>query len=126
MAKLDEAWKDQKIVVTQYKDRDGVLVLDGKGVEDLYAFLDENLANINMIRGNQYKAVVEKQAESLRKQLMTMNTVTEEFVTLQRSWIHLENVFASAEIKRVLSQENTMFEKIDQFFKAQTQQIDKL
>ena len=46
--------------MTQYKDRDGVLVLDGKGVEDLYAFLDENLANINMIRGNQYKAVVEK------------------------------------------------------------------
>ena len=101
----------------QYKDRDGVLVLDGKGVEDLYTFLDEALANINMIRGNQYKAVVEKQAEALRKQLMTMNTITEELVTLQRSWIHLENVFASAEIKRVLSQENTMFEKIDSFFK---------
>jgi len=100
-------------------------VLDGKGVEDLYAFLDENLANINMIRGNQYKAVVEKEAEKLRKQLITMNTVAEELVQLQRSWIHLENVFASGEIKRVLTTENAMFEKIDQFFKTQTGMIDK-
>lgn len=53
-------------------------MLDGKGLEDLYAFLDENLAAINMIRGNQYKAVVEKEAETLRKQLILMNNVTEE------------------------------------------------
>jgi hypothetical protein len=46
-----------------------------------------------------------------------MNTVAEELQALQRSWIHLENVFASSEIKRVLQSENTMFEKIDQFFK---------
>ena len=52
------------------------------GVDELYAFLDENLANINMIRGNQYKAVVEKEAEALRKQLITMNTVTEDLLTL--------------------------------------------
>ena len=118
LSKLDNAWKDLQIIVGIYKERDGVFVLDGKGVEDLYAFLDENLANINMIRGNQYKAVVEKQAELLRKQLITMNTVIEEFVCLQRSWIHLENVFASVEIKRYLPQENSMFEKIDGFFKS--------
>jgi len=70
------------------------------GVDDLYTFLDENLANINMIRGNQYKAVVEKDAESLRKALITMNTVTEDLLTLQRSWMYLENIFSSNEIKR--------------------------
>jgi dynein heavy chain len=67
LTKLDEAWKSLRLVVVQYKDRDQVFVLEGKGMEDLYAFLDENLANINMIRGNQYKAVVEKEAETLRK-----------------------------------------------------------
>lgn len=57
--------------VNIYKDRDSVFVLGG--VEELYNFLDENLANINMIRGNQYKAIVEKDAEKLRKDLITMN-----------------------------------------------------
>ena len=88
------------------------------GVDELYAFLDENLANINMIRGNQYKAVVEKEAEALRKQLITMNTVTEDLITLQRSWMYLENIFVSGEIKRVLSEESKAFDKIDTFFRA--------
>ena len=87
------------------------------GVDDLYTFLDENLANINMIRGNQYKAVVEKDAENLRKALITMNTVTEDLLTLQRSWMYLENIFSSGEIKRSLQKEDEAFIKIDLFFK---------
>ena len=71
LAKLDEAWKELKLVTIIYKERDGVYVLSE--IDELYAFLDENLANINMIRGNQYKAVVEKEAEKLRKELNTMN-----------------------------------------------------
>ena len=72
------------MVVNVYKDRDNVFVLGG--VDELYTFLDENLANINMIRGNQYKAIVEKDAEKLRKDLITMNQVTEDLLTLQKSW----------------------------------------
>ena len=72
------------MVVNVYKDRDNVFVLGG--VDELYTFLDENLANINMIRGNQYKAIVEKEAEKLRKDLITMNQVTEDLLTLQKSW----------------------------------------
>ena len=87
------------------------------GVDDLYTFLDESLANINMIRGNQYKAVVEKEAEKLRKDLITMNTVTEELMNLQRSWQYLENIFSSQEIKRALPTESSNFEAIDKFFK---------
>jgi len=116
LAKLDEAWKELKLVTIIYKERDGVYVLSE--IDELYAFLDENLANINMIRGNQYKAVVEKEAEKLRKELNTMNTVTEDLLTLQRSWMYLENIFSSSEIKRVLSAESAAFEKIDTFFKA--------
>ena len=72
------------MVVNVYKDRDNVFVLGG--VDELYTFLDENLANINMIRGNQYKAIVVKDAEKLRKDLITMNQVTEDLLTLQKSW----------------------------------------
>jgi len=87
-------------------------------VDELYTFLDENLANINMIRGNQYKAVVEKDAEKLRKDLITMNQVTEDLLTLQKSWMYLENIFSSGEIKKVLQAESAAFDKIDTFFKA--------
>lgn len=115
LANLEAEWKNFELVTIPYKDKEGVFVL--AGIEELYAFLDENLANINMIRGNQYKAVVETAAESLRKQLITMNTVTEDLLTLQRSWMYLENIFISGEIKRVLQEESKAFDKIDAFFK---------
>ena len=57
LANLELAWKELNLVTMPYKDKEGVFVLGG--IDELYAFLDENLANINMIRGNQYKAVVE-------------------------------------------------------------------
>ena len=126
LRKLDGEWKELKLVVQPYKERDQVFVFSADGINDLYAFLDENLANINMIRGNQYKAVVEKEAEKLRKDLITMNQVTEDMLTLQKSWMYLENIFSSSEIKRVLSTEATMFEKIDAFFKAKMVEADKL
>ena len=47
-------------------------------------------------------------------------------LTLQKSWMYLENIFSSSEIKRVLSTEATMFEKIDAFFKAKMVEADKL
>lgn len=52
LKKLQEAWLELRLEVKTYKGNDNLFVLDGKGVEDIYAFLDENLANINMIRGN--------------------------------------------------------------------------
>ena len=115
LAKLQELWKTQVLTVKPYKDKDQVFVLDQ--VDDLYTFLDENLANINMIRGNQYKAVVEKEADKLRKDLVTMNAVTEDLLTLQKSWMYLENIFSSSEIKKVLQAESAAFDKIDAFFK---------
>ena len=122
--KLEEAWKDLQLTLIPYKDRDQIFVL--AGIDDLYTFLDENLANINMIRGNQYKAVVEGPAEALRKSLVMMNTVTEDMLTLQKSWMYLENIFSSQEIKRVLGPENSMFEKINVFFTQQMQLASKM
>ena len=47
-----------------------------------------------------------------------MNSVTEDLLTLQKSWMYLENIFGSAEIKKVLQSESAAFDKIDFFFKA--------
>ena len=54
-----------------------------------------------------------------------MNSVTEDLLTLQKSWMYLENIFSSSEIKKVLQQESSMFDKIDAFFKGTMAMADK-
>ena len=80
LADLQEQWLNFNLVHDSYKNKEGVYVLGAK--EDLQNFLDESLAQINMIRGNQYKAVIEVQAEALRKELTTLNTAVELWITL--------------------------------------------
>lgn len=86
LAELDTQWKEFCLVVEPYKNRDNVYILSA--IDDLYQFLDEALAQINMIRGNQYKAVIETQAEQLRKELNTLNNVVEQILLLQKAWIY--------------------------------------
>ena len=39
------------------------------GVDDLYQFLDDNMANVNSILGNRFAAIVRNDAESTKKEL---------------------------------------------------------
>ena len=61
------AWKAVMFVCTPYKDQEGMTVLSE--IDDLYNFLDENLAQVNMILGNRYAAVVRKDAEKTKGEL---------------------------------------------------------
>ena len=38
-------------------------------VDDVYTFLDENLANVNMILGNRYAGIVRTKAETVKAEL---------------------------------------------------------
>ena len=72
------------------------------GVDDLYNFLDENLAQVNMILGNRYAGVVRTKAESTKVELQKLDACIEEWMKLQRDWMYLENIFKGQEIKKSL------------------------
>ena len=78
-----------------------------------------------MIRGNQYKAVIEAQAEALRKDLTTLNSAVEQLIILQKAWIYQENIFSSPEIKKILPTATAQFEGVDKFFKNLMGKIEK-
>ena len=76
------------------------------GVDDLYQFLDDNMANVNSILGNRFAAIVRIEAESTKKELQKLDTCIEEWMTLQRQWVYLENIFKGQEIKKALPTES--------------------
>ena len=86
-------------------------------IDELYNFLDENLAQINMILGNRYAAVVRKQAEQTKVELQRLDTCLEEWINLMKQWMYLENIFKAGDVKKSLSQESNMFEGVDKFFR---------
>ena len=58
-----------------------------------------------MILGNRYVRVMRSEAELMKKNLQTLSNALDEWVTVQRSWMYLENIFVSSEIKKTLGKE---------------------
>ena len=95
-------------------------------IDDVYTFLDENLAQINMILGNRYAGIVRTKAEVVKAELQKLDACIEEWIALQKSWMYLENIFKSPEVKKALPQESTMFDAVDKFFKQFMQKVQKI
>jgi dynein heavy chain len=70
-----------------------------------------------MILGSRYVKPLRAEAEVWKKNLFTLNLVVDEWVTCQKQWIYLENIFAAADIKKQLPTESSRFEQVDKFFK---------
>lgn len=100
---INAAWKEVAFSVVQHKDTEGVWVLSE--VDDLYTFLDENLAQVNMILGNRYAGVIRDKAVQTKKDLNTLNNAVDEWITVQQEWMYLETIFKSPEIKKTLPAE---------------------
>lgn len=116
-----------EFIVKEYKADDprnkDAYVLDK--VDDLYAELDEILANFSGILGNRYLKRQRIQAEELQKTLYHATLTIDDWLVVQKNWIYLENIFASSDIKAKLREENTKFEVIDKNFKTHMRAVNR-
>ena len=114
-SEINEGWKQVNFTVITYKDTEGLYVL--ADVDDIYTFLDENLAQVNMILGNRYAGVIRDKANKTKHELNTLNNAVDEWITLQQEWMYLESIFKSGDIKKTLQSESVMFDQVDKFFR---------
>eukprot|EP01022_Parablepharisma_sp_SALTPOND_P016111 TRINITY_DN2328_c0_g1_i1.p1 TRINITY_DN2328_c0_g1~~TRINITY_DN2328_c0_g1_i1.p1 ORF type:complete len:2092 (+),score=299.17 TRINITY_DN2328_c0_g1_i1:7740-14015(+) len=122
LAQLDDQWKKVTFTVKSYKYKDAY-VLDE--IELLLNILDESLANINTILGSRYIKPLLTQAETWRNALLNLQAIMDEWITCQRRWIYLENIFSGQDIKKQLVNEASKFEGVDKFFKGLMQRAYK-
>jgi len=87
--------------------------------------MDESLANINTILGSRYIKPLLSQAETWRTSLLNLQAIMDEWITCQRRWIYLENIFSGQDIKKQLVNESLKFEGVDKFFKNLMQRAYK-
>jgi dynein heavy chain len=59
-----------------------------------------------------------KECEQLKKDIQNANNIIGSWVTLQKGWIYLENIFTSAELRKSLQKDAHEFDLVDKFFKS--------
>ena len=83
LEEVQKAWREVYFEVMQHKESEMVILT---GIDDIYTFLDDKLAIINMTLGNRYAGVVRSKAEVVKQELQKLDACLEQWIALQGSW----------------------------------------
>jgi dynein heavy chain len=120
---LQDIWKGVQFTTKNYKEKDNQFIL--VDIDTLYQYLDEGLAQINMILGNRFVKVMRKEAEIVKKELNTLDEAVKQWVEVQRQWCYLENIFAGGTIKQYLPEAAKRFDSVNKFYTQLTQKANR-
>jgi hypothetical protein len=87
------------------------------GLDDIQAYLDDYIVKTQTIRSSPFCKPFEAEIQRWEHTLLYIQDFVDETVTLQRSWMSLEPIFKSDDIKRQLPQESKMFSEVDAIFR---------
>ncbi|KAG5498459.1 hypothetical protein JIQ42_03265 [Leishmania sp. Namibia] len=101
-----------------HKDSKDVLTLVGSSVDDVTTLLDDSIVAISTIGSSKHcQGVLRSQVDRWENRLKYMLETLEKWVELQRSWIYLENIFSSVELRSQWKEDAQRFEKVDRFYR---------
>lgn len=109
LAEISDIWNSSELVVKPYKEVFFVI----SDLEDLQLELDDMMTNINNILGNRYVSTLKKSATALFDSLTLFLDIFDQWKDCQRTWLYLENIFVSDDIKQQTKSDYSDFEKIN-------------
>ncbi|PFH34693.1 ATPase family associated with various cellular activities (AAA) domain-containing protein [Besnoitia besnoiti] len=117
LAGVKATWSSLQLPTTVYRaTRDKVPILGS--LDEVTTALDDSLVTLSSISGSRAAAPIQADVDALHAQLLTLQETLEEWEALQRSWLYLEAIFASPDIRKQLPSEATKFAAVDQDWHA--------
>jgi len=102
--------------------RNGVPLL--KGIDDIQGVLDDHITKTQAIRSSPFCKPFEQEVHTWEATLVYIQDFIDQTIALQRSWMALEPIFVSDDIKRQLPHESESFSKIDGTFRSRMNEVD--
>ena len=66
--------------------------------------------------GTKYVQFIKADVESYEKKLLLISDIIDEWLTCQRNWMYLENIFNAPDIQKQMPKESAKFLIVDKFF----------
>lgn len=96
MKEIIEIWRDTNFTVNQYRDtKDRFIIAE---IEDTITQLEDHQMSIQTMMGSKYVNEIRAQVEEWEKKLGYIADVIDEWLTFQRQWMYLENIFNAEDI----------------------------
>uniref|UniRef100_A0A669QJL6 Dynein axonemal heavy chain 1 n=1 Tax=Phasianus colchicus TaxID=9054 RepID=A0A669QJL6_PHACC len=108
--KMESEWSSVSFTVSLYKDT-GTFIL--KNTDEASQLLDDHIVMIQSMSFSPFKKPFEDRMNTWENKLKMTQDVLEEWSNCQCSWLYLEPIFRSEDIKRQLPVESERFQMVD-------------
>ncbi|KAH9496161.1 Dynein heavy chain 6, axonemal [Bulinus truncatus] len=114
LQKVIDLWLSTDFRLVPHAGRDTLVIY---GVEDIMAQLEESQVTVGTIRGSRYVGPIKAEVEEWERKLQVFSRTLDEWLTCQRNWLYLEQIFSTQDIQRQLPAEYKLFMTVDKAWK---------
>lgn len=114
LEKLEKFWAAHTFTVVPYAGRSNAFVVDA--IDETLEALEEQQIVVQTCLSSKYVTPVQPQLTEWEQKLNLIHSVLDEWVGVQKTWMYLEFIFTSDDIKRQLPDESLLFSSADRFF----------
>ncbi|XP_019625905.1 PREDICTED: LOW QUALITY PROTEIN: dynein heavy chain 6, axonemal-like [Branchiostoma belcheri] len=115
LQKVIELWHHTDFRLVPHNVRPDIMII--AGIDDIMAQLEESQVTIGTIRGSRYVTAIKTQVEDWDRRLGLFARTLDEWMTCQRQWLYLEQIFTTPDIQRQLPTEAKLFSQVDKSWK---------
>ncbi|XP_037242845.1 dynein heavy chain 1, axonemal [Falco rusticolus] len=108
--KIESEWSSVLFTVVLYKDTDTFIL---RNTDEASQLLDDHIVMIQSMSFSPFKKPFEERMSTWENKLKMTQDVLEEWLKCQRSWLYLEPIFRSEDIKRQLPLESQRYQAMD-------------
>ncbi|XP_038073730.1 dynein heavy chain 3, axonemal-like isoform X4 [Patiria miniata] len=111
LMKMKDDWESVHFNFTEYKDTELSIL---SSPEDVQVLLEDHIVKTSTMRGSPFIAPFEKQVKVWEETLHRMSDILDSWLKVQAAWLYLEPIFGSADIRRQIPVEGSMFTDVDE------------
>ncbi|XP_044147930.1 LOW QUALITY PROTEIN: dynein axonemal heavy chain 14 [Bufo gargarizans] len=122
LSKVIGLWSKTDFKLTPHKSEISEILIIATA-EDITAQLEECQVILATVKGSRYCAPIKNTVDEWDRKLSLFSRAMEEWMTCQRNWLYLEQIFLASDIQRQLPAEAKLFAQVDSSWKELMNQI---
>jgi len=115
MQEVKDNWAVREFNVCQYRDTKDRFII--KEVEETISDLEDDIMTVSGMMGSRFVNEIKAEVDEWERKLGYISDVIDEWLTFQRQWMYLENIFNAEDIQTQLKAETKQFQQVDKFWK---------
>ncbi|CAK9043200.1 unnamed protein product [Durusdinium trenchii] len=109
------AWADLELPIMNHRNQKDLWILGD--LQDVITLCEDHSVTIATMMGSRFIHGIREKVELWEKKINQASDVIDEWYTVQRAWMYLENIFSAEDIQRQLPSEAAKFKQVDKFWK---------